>query len=154
MTVCRFARFVAYDGERDLFVHEFEAPDDASARAEFGHFYRQKVRGDRWETRTFGRYFLYHVGFLTDGVPSSLEAPRLVMLDDEVRLDHRRFLFADPPHDEAAFQAAEAEFDRLDSLDAERLARKANFLAELVASQNARAAALNEAAGEVVSAGV
>lgn len=131
-----YLRFVSYDTRRHIFIQEFEAASDEAARSEFSWFYRARI-GGAWEHREFGRYVLLHVGFLTDGVPSSLPDPRIVMLDDEVRLDYERFMLADPPETPAAEAEAEAEFARLDALDAERLARKANVIREMVSAANA-----------------
>jgi hypothetical protein len=136
MSSQRFGRFVTYDAKRHVFIQEFEAPDDESARSEFSYFYRAKVGGDGWEHRKFGRFVLLQVGLLVDGVASSFDKPRVVMLDDEVRLDFYRFLLADPPQDDDGFVQAQAEFDRLDALDLARLARKSNAIAEMVAAVN------------------
>lgn len=133
----RFGRFVTYDAKRHVFIQEFEAPDDASARSEFSYFYRAKIGGAHWEHRKFGRFLLLQVGELVDGEPSSFPKPRVVMVDDEVRLDFDRFFLADPPPDAASEAEVWAEFNRLDALDAARLSRKANALAEMVAAVNA-----------------
>jgi len=127
-------RYVTYDLKRDVFIQEFEAFDDASACAEFSYFFRHRIGSDGWEHRSFGRYFLMHVGSLLDGELSSFPQPRVVMLDDEVRLDFETYWLADPPCDEASERSCEAEFDRLNRLDAERLERKANWIAELKAA--------------------
>lgn len=118
--------YVVYDGNRDRFVLDFRAFSEEKAREEFCVFYRNIVRSDRWEGRTLGRYVLVQLGTVVDGCEVKFPRQRFLMWDDEVRLSWERFLLADPPEDDAALDWLEREFERLDALDAARLARRGN----------------------------
>lgn len=118
--------FSAYDGNRDRIVMDFRAFSDELAREEFSAWYRGIVRSDRWERRILGRYVLFRFARVVDGAEVKLPKPVVVMVDDDVRLSWSRFLLADPPEDDAAYEWLEREFERLDALDRERLARRGN----------------------------
>ena len=118
--------YMVYDFKRDLELQRYEGVSPEVAKREFALFYREAVRD--WERRKFGRYYLFRIGAIVDGLPVMAEKPSLVMEDDEVRLTFHKLFMGDPPNGEAEFAALEREFERLDALDAARLARKANAL--------------------------
>lgn len=118
--------YMVYDFKRDLELQRYEGVSPEVAKREFGMFYREAVRD--WERRKFGRYYLFQIGRVVDGLPVMAEKPLLVMEDDEVRLTFNKLLLNDPPNGEAEYAELEREFDRLDAIDAARLARKANAL--------------------------
>lgn len=118
--------YMVYDFKRDLELQRYEGVSPEVAMREFSLFYREAVRD--WERRKFGRYYLFKIGVVLDGLPVLAEKPSLVMEDDEVRLTFHKLFMGDPPNGEAEYAALEREFERLDALDAARLARKANAL--------------------------
>lgn len=118
--------YVVYDKKRKRHALEFDAFGDDVAKREFSSWYNIVVRPSRWEARKLGRYFLFRVADFEDGKPVFYERPLRLMDDDEVRLSYQYFRACDPPNDEADDREVEAEFDRLDALDAARLARRGN----------------------------
>lgn len=111
-----------YDFDRDRFPVEFEALSRGKALEEFSTFYNSMVPD--WEHRTLGRYFLVRLAVMRAGVFERVED--VVATDEEVRLSYIAFREADPPHDAASEAALDREYRRLTSLDAARLARRAN----------------------------
>lgn len=73
-----------------------------------------------------GPVFPFRQADVVDGRPVFYERPVRLMDDDEVRLSYGYFRMCDPPNDEKEDAELEAEFDRLDGLDAARLARRGN----------------------------
>lgn len=128
--------YVVYDFRRKRIAAHFAvyAADwksaDELAKREFSQWYRMIVRVSRWEHRKFFRYFLQREGVRAGGRNGEIELFPVkdsdVMEDIEVRMSYTWFRMADPPNNEAEEAELEAEFDRLDGLDAARLARIAN----------------------------
>lgn len=121
----RFGYFV-WDTKRNRECFEFDAFGDEVAKREFSGFYNERIGTARWETRKFGRYILFRVARYEGGRRVLIDDPPVVMEDDEVRLSADRWFLADPPSTDAEFEEDQREFDRLDGLDAARLARRGN----------------------------
>lgn len=117
--------YAIYDFKRDLMMDDMLFSDEQSARDEFSARYNALTKN--WLKRAIDRYVLVRLGQRVDGVEHPCEKPVLLMWDVEVKLDYERFFAADPPFDEASEAAIEAEYDRLCSVDAERLARRRNI---------------------------
>lgn len=118
--------YVIYDYKRDRDVMEFDAFSDEVAKREFSGFYNERIGTARWEARKFGRYFLFKHAKYVDGVRKWLGEPVMVMVDDEVRLSRQRWFMADPPSTPEEWEEDQREYDRLNGLDAARLARRGN----------------------------
>lgn len=114
--------YAIYDEKRDRYVKIFDADGDKSAMEEFCFTYRMLVRPPNWEKRKLGRYFLVGNGKTEAGVFKADNSVRVVMQDVEVRLEYEWFRMEDPPHDDAASAALDAEYARLDAIDEARLA--------------------------------
>lgn len=122
----RFGLYVNYDSKRDRFVQMFEAASDDAAKNEFCFWYRAVVRPSRWEKRKLLRYALFLQAYVENRVTTWLDKPVFLMWDEDVRMSHSWFWMADPPANAVEDEALEAEFDRLNALDAARLARRDN----------------------------
>lgn len=123
-----FGVYLAYDVKRDRFVMDFQAADDAAAKEEFSSWYRTTTRLSRWEHRKLLRYNLWRIGEADsrNGPERKLPKPLLLMWDEEVRLSWSWFWMSDPPCNEEEDEWSRREFERLDALDAARLARRGN----------------------------
>lgn len=124
----KYGCYVGYDTKRDRFVMDFQAASDDVAKREFCNWYRAMVRPSRWEHRKLMRYSLCKLGYAEArvGPREYLPKPLVLMWDEEVRMSHSWFWMADPPANASEDAELEAEFDRLDGLDAARLARRGN----------------------------
>lgn len=109
-------RYDVYDMKRKRTVMEFESFSDELAFEEFGMFVREVIGGRAWETRTVDRYYLLRP---EDG-------DEIVAEDWQVRLDWERFFYGDPPANDAEMAELQAEFERLDAVDLERIRARAN----------------------------
>lgn len=124
----RFTSYYVYDYRRDATVHEFDAASDFAAHEEFSEWYNLLIRPDRWEKRRLGRYWLFARQALEDGTALK---PRPLSVDENVRLDAEYFFLSVGPAGERDLALMEAEFTRLDEIDARRLlGRPANVFAE------------------------
>lgn len=121
-------RYVVFDLEQDRNAAEFERYEDAHAIEEFEMFYCERIGSKNWETRTFHRYFLVKTALVVGCEYRRLPEPVGIMEDWQVRIGYRRFRMADPPIDDEAEKALEAEFDRIDALDVARIERWTNAL--------------------------
>lgn len=118
--------YIVFDANRRRVSLEFDAFSDEKAREEFSSWYNRIVRPSRWEARKFGRYWLYRECRVVGRDRQYLEKPVRLMCDDEVRLSYWMFRMSEPPNDDAEQAELDAEFERLDKLDRERLARRGN----------------------------
>lgn len=118
--------YVVYDLNRRRAALEFRAFSDAKACEEFASWYNRIVRPSRWATRKFGRYFLFREAVIVDGRSEFLEKPVRLMDDDEVRLSFDYFRMCDPPNGDEEEAQLERDFEALDVVDRERLARRGN----------------------------
>lgn len=126
----RYGVYCVYDMKRDRFVNEVQCASDDVAMREFESWYRTMVRPSRWETRKLGRYFLVKIAYADsrsrNGPEEKLPKPVVLMLDDDVRMSWSWFWMADPPANEAEDAELLADFERMDAVDAARLARRGN----------------------------
>lgn len=131
------------DFKRGQSVYRMECETDELAKAEFGWWYQNYVGMARWETRKFGRFVLAWMGFAdADGVYHEAGEGgegKPIMLDIQVRLSYSRFRAGDPPGDAEEERELEADFERLDALDRERLELKANAIRSLLGEADAGA---------------
>lgn len=120
-------RYEVYDLDADRLGHFWDCADDEAARSEFSVWYN--IMNPAWERRSLQRVFLVQTGVVNDGglYVGRPEGFRGVMADWEVRLSFVHFSMVDPPSDDAAVAALLLEFDRLDAIDGERLARFSNL---------------------------
>lgn len=118
--------YVVWDDNRKRYALEFRAFSDEKAVMEFCSWYNRLVRPSRWSERKFGRYFLLWQSRIVRGMPEFLEKPVILMEDDEVRLSYELFRLSDPPATDAEQEALDRDFEALDAVDRERLARRGN----------------------------
>lgn len=119
--------YVGYDSKRDRYVLDFQAASDEAAKVEFGNWYRGLVTPSKWEHRVLLRYALFRIGSTdAQGAEVLLAKPVCILWDEDVRLSYMAMFHFDPPSTDAEMAELDAEFARLDALDAARIARRGN----------------------------